>query len=127
MIDRITGETGAELLSSVTQDAVRQVADSERRRLRLKAESYAFSMVPYADRAELERCAPAKGRRLARWNGPDRAAGRGRVDRSADRERAGCTEPTVIKWRPGTPRRGWPGWRTRRDRRPEDGADREGQ
>lgn len=29
--------------------------------------------------------------------GPDRAAGRGRVDRSADRG-AGCTEPTVIKW-----------------------------
>jgi hypothetical protein len=43
VIDRITGETGAELLSSVTQDAVRQVADSECRHPPLKAESYACS------------------------------------------------------------------------------------
>ena len=30
--------------------------------------------------------------------GPDRAAGRGRVDGAQIAERAGCTGPTAIKW-----------------------------
>jgi hypothetical protein len=48
--------------------------------------------------------------------GPDRAAGRRRVDQSTDRERAGCTEPTVIKWCRRYAEAGWPGWKTRRAR-----------
>src|ERR1700730_4980058 len=56
--------------------------------------------VPDADRAELERRARTKG-------APARAVGRARIVlRPADgltgaqiAERAGCTEPTVIKWR----------------------------
>jgi transposase len=57
-------------------------------------------MVPDADRAELERRARSKG-------APARVAGRARIVLLAAEgltgaeiaERAGCTEPTVIKWR----------------------------
>ena len=57
-------------------------------------------MVPDADRAELERCARAKGASA-------RVVERARIVLlAADgltgaqiAERAGCTEPTVIKWR----------------------------
>ena len=41
------------------------------------------------------------------------AARRGRADRAQIAERAGCTEPTVIKWPACTRRTGWRGWRTR--------------
>ena len=62
--------------------------------------SHASSEVPDADRTELERCAQAKGASA-------RVVERARIVLlAADgltgaqiAERAGCTEPTVIKWR----------------------------
>ena len=56
--------------------------------------------------------------------GPDRAAGRGRAGAQIA-ERAGCTEPTVIKWRRQYAERGLAGPEDApRPGRPEDGADR---
>ena len=70
VIGRITGETGAELLFSATQDAVRQVAISECRYPAADMSNRVRAlMVPDAARAELERRARAKGRRPAWWNG----------------------------------------------------------
>jgi transposase len=69
--------------------------------------------VPDGDRAELERRARSKG-------APARVVERARIVLlAADgmtgaqiAERAGCTEPTVIKWRRSMRNLGWPGWRT---------------
>jgi len=74
-------------------------------------------LVPDADRAKLERRARSKGT-------PARVVERARIVLlAADgltgaqiAERAGCTEPTVIKCAASTPSAGWPGWRTRRAR-----------
>src|ERR1700745_4128443 len=71
--------------------------------------------VPDSDRAELEQRARSKGV-------PARVVERARIVLlAADgltgaqiAERAGCTEPTVIKWRRRYTEAGWPGWRTRR-------------
>ena len=101
MIDRITGEVGAELLFSATQGAVRQVANSEHRYAAADMPNRVrVLMVPDADRAELERCARVKGASA-------RVVERARIVLlAADgltgaqmAARAGCTEPTVIKWR----------------------------
>src|SRR5437763_12601228 len=79
--------------------------------------------VPDFDRAELERRARAKG-------APARVVERARIVLlAADgltgpqiAERAGCTEPTVVKWAASTPSRVWPGWRTHRGRAARGGS-----
>jgi hypothetical protein len=84
VIGRITGEASADLLFSAAQGAVRQVANSECRYLPADMPNRVrVLMVPDADRRNW-RSAWAKGAsaRVVE-TGPDRAAGRGRTDRSA--------------------------------------------
>jgi DNA-binding CsgD family transcriptional regulator len=82
-------------------------------------------MVPEADRAEPARRARDRGAaaRVAEEArivllSPDGLTGQQIA------ERAWCSEPTVVTWRRSTRWQGWPGWRTRRGRAAQDGADR---